>query len=118
MNRNRIPTVFGIYMLDVICCALGCVILLWQVKHIEWEQETEHARKAEMEAKLTLEKWKANNTELISATAEIDSLRHALQEGAKREARLTVEKAQTERGRDDAIRIVALREKDLDKVRA
>src|SRR6516225_9347339 len=38
--RNRIPTVFGIYMLDVICCALGCVILLWQLSHQEAEQQT------------------------------------------------------------------------------
>jgi len=117
-NRNRIPTVFGIYMLDVICCALGCVILLWQLKHVEAEQETEHARKSEQEAKLALEKWKATNTEFLSASAEIDNLRQALQEGIKREARLTFEKGQAEKERDDAIRIVALREKDLDKLRA
>ena len=46
----------------------------------------------------------------------IDLLHHALQEGVKREARLTIEKAQVEKERDDAIRIVALREKDLDKL--
>jgi hypothetical protein len=40
-NRNRIPTVFSIYMLDVICCALGCVILLWQLKHQEADEQAE-----------------------------------------------------------------------------
>ena len=38
--RHRVPTIFNIYMLDVICCALGCVILLWQVAHQEAEQQT------------------------------------------------------------------------------
>ena len=27
--RHRMPTVFTLYMVDVFCCALGCVILLW-----------------------------------------------------------------------------------------
>ena len=24
--RHRVPSVFGIYMVDVLCCALGCVV--------------------------------------------------------------------------------------------
>src|SRR2546423_10317881 len=27
--RHRIPSVFNLSMVDVLCCALGCVILLW-----------------------------------------------------------------------------------------
>src|SRR5205807_282463 len=27
--RHRIPSVFSLSMVDVMCCALGCVILLW-----------------------------------------------------------------------------------------
>lgn len=27
--RHRLPGVFGLYMVDVLCCSLGCVILLW-----------------------------------------------------------------------------------------
>ena len=27
--RHRLPSVFGLYMVDVLCCSLGCVILLW-----------------------------------------------------------------------------------------
>lgn len=27
--RHRIPTIFNLSMVDVLCCALGCVILLW-----------------------------------------------------------------------------------------
>ena len=28
-TRHRVPAVFTLYMVDVFCCALGCVILLW-----------------------------------------------------------------------------------------
>src|SRR5687767_10931792 len=28
-TRHRPPSVFNISMVDVLCCALGCVILLW-----------------------------------------------------------------------------------------
>src|SRR5262245_19106897 len=28
-TRHRVPSVFNISMVDVLCCALGCVILLW-----------------------------------------------------------------------------------------
>ena len=27
--RHKLPNVFGLYMVDVLCCSLGCVILLW-----------------------------------------------------------------------------------------
>src|SRR5262245_48965217 len=30
-TRHRVPTVFTLYMVDVFCCALGCIILLWLV---------------------------------------------------------------------------------------
>ena len=41
--RHRIPIVFSIYMVDVLCCALGCVILLWQVSFQEAEKQTAEA---------------------------------------------------------------------------
>src|SRR6476659_6677097 len=42
--RHRVPTVFSIYMVDVLCCALGCVILLWQVNYQEAEKQTAAAQ--------------------------------------------------------------------------
>ena len=33
--RYRMPTIFSIYMVDVLCCALGCVILLWLINFRE-----------------------------------------------------------------------------------
>src|SRR5579875_2925121 len=47
--RHRIPSIFNLSMVDVLCCALGCVILLWlinlrEAKHHEESAEEEHRR--------------------------------------------------------------------------
>ncbi len=39
--RHRIPTVFSLYMVDVFCCALGCVILLWLLNLRAAEDQTQ-----------------------------------------------------------------------------
>src|SRR5437763_7852053 len=45
--RHRAPSTFSLWMVDVLCCSLGCVILLWLNKHREaresqaWGTETE-----------------------------------------------------------------------------
>jgi chromosome segregation ATPase len=113
-NRNRIPTVFSIYMLDVICCALGCVILLWQVAHMEAEQQTE-------EAKLAQERWKLASTEVDSGTARIESLRTALDEAnriialrKKEFDALSIDMVRTVRDLDNANRVVAVRSKEFE----
>lgn len=40
-QRSRTPTIFSIYMLDVICCSLGCVILLWQANYQKLQESEE-----------------------------------------------------------------------------
>lgn len=35
--RHRIPTIFNLSMVDVLCCALGCVILLWLINLREFK---------------------------------------------------------------------------------
>jgi predicted nucleic acid-binding Zn-ribbon protein len=50
-TRHRIPTVFSLYMVDVFCCALGCVILLWllnlRAAEDQTQQTTDLLRQAE-----------------------------------------------------------------------
>jgi predicted nucleic acid-binding Zn-ribbon protein len=38
-TRHRIPSIFNLSMVDVLCCALGCVILLWLVNLREAKQK-------------------------------------------------------------------------------
>jgi hypothetical protein len=138
MNRHRVPTVFSIYMLDVICCALGCVILLWQVKHNEAEEQTEAARLAQAS-------YEKADSEVHTVTAEIESLRNklaaSLQENdrirvelaeshknnerlrvelgqsVKQSGRLKIELARTEKDRDEVNRLIAVTQKQYDTLR-
>src|ERR1051326_5599794 len=123
-NRNRIPTVFSIYMLDVICCALGCVILLWQWQHYEAEQQAEAARlqaeatrKAEEEGKLNQDRWKLASHEVDSLTSEIAGLRDALLAMQKKHATLSIDMARTAQERDEANRVIAVRQKEYETLR-
>src|ERR1043165_3225263 len=89
--RHRTPTIFSIYMLDVVCCALGCVVLLWQVstqqvesasndvsqlqalfdaltkKHQAAEQELDQARKT-----ITLNTNQLRQLKIMPAMAQPD----------------------------------------------
>jgi hypothetical protein len=41
--HHRIPSIFNLSMVDVLCCALGCVILLWLINLREARQRTDQA---------------------------------------------------------------------------
>src|ERR1700722_5307083 len=69
--RHRIPTVFTLSMLDVFCCALGCVILLWL-----WNERLSKSRlKTADETRKLLESTRAD---LADARLLIDSLKKDL----------------------------------------
>src|SRR5262249_9571606 len=42
-TRHKIPTIFNLSMVDVLCCALGCVILLWLVNFREAKRKASMA---------------------------------------------------------------------------
>src|SRR5271165_2230129 len=42
--RHRIPSIFNLSMVDVLCCALGCVILLWLLNLREAKYHQDNAR--------------------------------------------------------------------------
>jgi hypothetical protein len=57
--RHKIPTIFNLSMVDVLCCALGCCILLWLLNLREAKERSELAGKtqsqlSETESKLEL----------------------------------------------------------------
>jgi chromosome segregation ATPase len=41
--RHRIPSIFNLSMVDVLCCALGCVILLWLLNLREAKDHQDNA---------------------------------------------------------------------------
>lgn len=38
-QRHKIPSIFNLSMVDILCCALGCVILLWLINLREAQQQ-------------------------------------------------------------------------------
>ena len=41
--RHRIPSIFNLSMVDVLCCALGCVILIWLINLRDSKQHQEES---------------------------------------------------------------------------
>src|SRR5205085_8769357 len=66
-TRHRTPTIFNISMVDVLCCALGCVILLWLLNLKEAKEKS--AQAGTTSAQLT-----AAETELQNARAQVADL--------------------------------------------
>src|SRR5206468_3254350 len=66
--RHRIPTIFNLSMVDVLCCALGCVILLWLLNLRE-------AKHRAVLAGTTTERLTATQKELQAAQDELTALK-------------------------------------------
>ena len=66
VTRHRIPTIFNLSMVDVLCCALGCVILLWLINLREAKQRALAAGQAAEQLALTRARLDATDTQLRS----------------------------------------------------
>lgn len=111
--RHKVPTIFNIYMLDVICCALGCVILLWQVAHQEAESQTDDAKKQSAAAVGAREQYEKAQKGLLSASSDVLVLQALLADWQKKHQGLAFSLAETEKERDDAKKLAMLRQQDL-----
>src|SRR5271170_6210425 len=100
LQRHKIPTIFNIYMLDVICCALGCVVLLWQVAHQEAEQQTADAKESHAEATKQADaairarvQFEKAQQELLSASNDVTQLQAELMAWKQKHQGITKELA-------------------------
>src|SRR5205814_10448658 len=71
--RHRIPSIFNLSMVDVLCCALGCVILIWLINLRESKQHEETSHKHEIETNALLEAQKSTIAELEKQRADVQS---------------------------------------------
>lgn len=85
--RHRIPSIFNLSMVDVLCCALGCVIMLWLVHQREARlkaRDADIARRAALTLKTEAE---ASKQEIDSSSKRLkqtqDELRAVVAELAK-----------------------------------
>lgn len=100
-TRHKIPNVFSLSMMDVLCCALGCVILLWLLGAKQAEDDLGEARdvaaNASERAALLLEDTKTAN---VSLERRVASLLVDRDKAVRLEASLARRIAELERLRD------------------
>jgi hypothetical protein len=77
-TRHRIPTIFNLSMVDVLCCALGCVILLWLLNLREAKQQTEAAGHSSQLLTESEQRLHDVAAQLQQMTEERDTLRQSL----------------------------------------
>src|SRR5262249_20313344 len=128
--HHKIPSIFTLSMVDVLCCALGCVILLWLINLREAKQHEDTASEmarhgAAMLAETEVERDAAYgllseaDKRLADLQAERDRLRARLAEQTAAANRLESEIKDSERNLATRARDVAAadaRAKDLKRV--
>jgi hypothetical protein len=87
--RHRTPSIFNLSMVDVLCCALGCVILLWLLNLREAKQ---HETTASENARLSAEQLAKTEAVLFKTEADRDSAKNKLADTDHRLAELTQER--------------------------
>jgi hypothetical protein len=117
-TRHRIPSVFNLSMVDVLCCALGCVILLWLLNLRDAKQKAAQAGQSDEQVQRLRRDLDAARAQLQDASARYAALQSQF-DAAEAEARATaasLKKAQAERDAETA-RVGRL-EKDLAALKA
>jgi predicted nucleic acid-binding Zn-ribbon protein len=105
--RHRIPSIFNLSMVDVMCCALGCVILLWLLNLRQAKEEEQKAtdlrataKKDREDALQEIDRRKASiaslekdaaalRADLIDRASRIGALEKQVRDGEDRVAALT-----------------------------
>jgi hypothetical protein len=86
--RHRIPSIFNLSMVDVLCCALGCVILLWLLNLREAKFHQDSAAEQHQQTTALLEAARHDRDEAYgrvrSLDEERDRLRRQLEESRAR----------------------------------
>lgn len=77
-TRHKPPTLVSMWMLDVFCCALGCVTLLWLLNTREARENADRAGSALELLDRTESDLKARAAELLSTRADLDQTRRKL----------------------------------------
>lgn len=109
--RHRIPSIFTLSMVDVLCCALGCVILLWllNLREAKNHEDTAAQQVRDTQAQLEAASARAATTgsQLARVSQERDLLTRQLASLTSRAEALEAEKTDLQRNlttRNEALR--------------
>jgi hypothetical protein len=118
--RHRIPSIFNLSMVDVLCCALGCVILLWLVNLKDARQRAVQASETDQALSAARNDQAQLRSELEDATKRAAGLHSDLDAASKREAavRARLQTATTENDESRERIAQLMREKDKSRAEA
>lgn len=109
-TRHRIPTIFSIYMVDVLCCALGCVVLLWQLNYQEAASSLENLDKANQTIAL-------RDQTILALSGELDYLKTSLADSHKKYLQVTIERDKALKERDEIAQLALVRKQEFDQLK-
>lgn len=66
--RHKVPSIFSLSMVDVLCCALGCVILVWLLNAKQSEDEADERDKELAALRLQAKTDKTESGKLLAAS--------------------------------------------------
>jgi hypothetical protein len=78
--RHRIPSIFNLSMVDVMCCALGCVILLWLINLREAKYHEDNAEEQNRLVTSRLDTIQTERDNVIGMLMQLESQLESVQE--------------------------------------
>jgi myosin heavy subunit len=78
--RHRIPSIFNLSMVDVMCCALGCVILLWLINLREAKQHEDDAEEQQRQVTVELSSIRAERDKTYGMLMRLETRMETVQE--------------------------------------
>jgi hypothetical protein len=79
-TRHRIPTIFSLSMVDVLCCALGCVILLWLLNYHDAKRKATAAGQTRLQLDETRSKLDSTLKEAEDYRRRLDAAEQLLKQ--------------------------------------
>ncbi len=114
-NRHKAPTLVSMWMLDVFCCALGCVTLLWLDKTRQAAISAEESEKVSIELSQSEQSLFDATLDNLNLNARIDETSNTLALARKERDALARQLALVREERDSTAKNLALAE---DQVKA
>jgi hypothetical protein len=100
-TRHRIPSIFNLSMVDVLCCALGCVILLWLLNLRQAKQSGSELTTTQLALKDKTREAEDLYNRLRAAEKDRDEVQSKLAAAKSRLATLDADVASLEQQRSD-----------------
>jgi hypothetical protein len=86
--RHRTPSIFNISMVDVLCCALGCVILLWLLNLREAKEKSASVGQTSEKLTATLQALDEASSWLLTVARDRDQVAEQAERAAQERDRL------------------------------